>query len=411
MRIVPLSQLRRQLRRAGKIRLGCKVSGISKKSGNAYTAPKKLTEFRLTSADQKLLLQAARLYGGEVRPWADEPGQFELFTESKEIFVRVLNTEITSEYEFWKAGGCVRRCDGENCRQMVARGNDTVEQLIPCPCTSGAITNEKDQCKLRTRVDIELAGCAALGVFTLETNSVFAASELPAVHEYLIGTFGYRYLAILAIEERETKEEGQETKKFIVPVLRVRDNLAQELLERGGVEIQQLRGVSAQALAPRQVIDAGALPEGVNSLPPASEPEDVGDEEDERITDESTGEVLGTVTETARSASLNGSSTATGEHIAAMSAAAVPIDGQVVENPPGESKSDGLTPDALAYLEFCKISVSLDSDHLDEMYDLCADRGYTLSEVLLMAKTMGYKTKTMIKDYMRGLPKKEQTEA
>ena len=400
----PLSQLQRQLRRAGKIRLGKKVAG--NKDGKAYTRPSKLTEFRLTSPDRSLLDHAAKLYGGEVRPWAEEPGQFELLTESNEIYVRILNAEIASEYEFWKAGGCVRRCDGEMCRQMVVKNGETIETTIPCPCNAGVITADRDQCKLKTRIDVQLAGIPALGTFVLDTNSVFAAKELPAMHEFLTANFGPRYLAILAIEERESNVEGQAKKEFIVPVLRVKDNMLQDLRERGGIELQELRGVAFQALAPRQVIDAGALPEGVNSLPPASEPEDVEDEEDEQIADESTGEILGTVTDTARGQSLNGS-TATGEHVATTSTAAGPMTGEVVDT----SKSGGLTPEAKEFLAACNINLSLDSDHLDEMYDLCADRGFTLSEGLLACKAMGYKTKSMIKDYMRKLPKKEQTEA
>jgi hypothetical protein len=384
MNKIPLAQLQRQLRRAGKIRLGKKVAGTNR-DGKAYTRPSKLTEFRLTSPDRSLLEHAAKLYGGTVQPWAEEPGQFELLTESNEIYVRILNAEIASEYEFWKAGGCIRRCDGEVCRQMTKRGEDTVETMIPCPCNAGVIEKTQDQCKLKTRIDVQLAGIPALGTFVLDTNSVFAAQELPAMHEFLTANFGPRYLAILAIEERESNVEGQAKKEFIVPVLRVKDNMTQELRDRGGIELQELRGVAFQALAPRQVIDADALPEPVDSLPPASEHHE--DVEDERITDQATGEVLET--------------TATSEHVAAMAAAAVPISGEVVE-----PHSFNLTTDASDFLEFCKIDPLTEDEYLMEVQAKCGLRGYNLSEFLIACKALNYGKKGLIKSYAETIPVK-----
>ena len=66
----------------GRIRMGEKRTS---QRGTKY--PAALQTWRLTSRVRDRLDAAARIYGGQVRPWEDEPGQFELYTESDALEV------------------------------------------------------------------------------------------------------------------------------------------------------------------------------------------------------------------------------------------------------------------------------------------------------------------------------------
>jgi hypothetical protein len=59
--------LQRQAARAGRIRLGETVSGVSK-SGKTYTRPAKLDTFRFTSASRHAIESVAHVLGGNRQP-------------------------------------------------------------------------------------------------------------------------------------------------------------------------------------------------------------------------------------------------------------------------------------------------------------------------------------------------------
>ena len=62
---MPILTLQRQMRELGRIRTGIQVS--SGKGGRRR--PEKLDTFRLTSSSRELITEAARVYGGDARPW------------------------------------------------------------------------------------------------------------------------------------------------------------------------------------------------------------------------------------------------------------------------------------------------------------------------------------------------------
>lgn len=196
--------LTRRPREIGRIRMGDKGQ-----RGN----PQRLEKFRLTSADRTLLLEAAKLYGGEVQPWKDQPGQFELYIQSDELPCMIAPQEVSQWYELWSGGGCQRRCDGV--MEAISGGE--------CICDPDA-----RECKLTTRLSVMLHELPGMGTWRLETHGFYAATEIPSSAELLInlaqrGTYAP---AALAIEQREVKREGK-TKRFPVPVIRIRQSLQQ----------------------------------------------------------------------------------------------------------------------------------------------------------------------------------------
>ena len=79
---MPIIDLQRRLREAGRIRIGEQVP-TKDRDGNPTTRPGKLERFRFTSPDKASMLAIADLCGGEVRPWEAAPvgEQFELYAD------------------------------------------------------------------------------------------------------------------------------------------------------------------------------------------------------------------------------------------------------------------------------------------------------------------------------------------
>lgn len=225
---MPVLELQQRLREIGRIRMGEKGA-----KGN----PVKLDKFRLTSQDRSVLAAAAKIYGGAVRPWQAQPGQFELYITAEELPILVAPVLESQWYEQWTAGGCTHRCDG---------GTESIKDR-PCQCDP-----EKRDCKLTTRVALMLPELPSLGVWRLESHGYYAATELPTALAMLRNSaFKGEYIpASLAIENRTVVRDGK-TKKFPVPVLRLRRVLS---------DVLNIRGQERQALGqPMQALANGAL--------------------------------------------------------------------------------------------------------------------------------------------------------
>lgn len=201
----------RRLAEIGRIRMGEKK--ISQKTGKSY--PVALQTWRLTSRVRDRLDAAARIYGGTVRPWQEEPGQYELYTESSALDVMLAPGEpVTQWFEHWdKPAGvqkarvtCLRRCDG------------VTETLSDQPCLCAGLPERV--CKTTTRLSVLLYRVPGLGVWRLDSRGEYAATELAGTAEFLAG-LGDRLPVILRLDPRESVDGQGETHKFVVPVLDV----------------------------------------------------------------------------------------------------------------------------------------------------------------------------------------------
>ena len=232
---MPILDMQRRLREAGRIRIGAQV--VAK---NGKSRPSKLEKFRLTSADQRAIDAAAALYGGTPQRWDGAPvgEQWELFTDANllPVVIPPADTAFSQFYELWSGGGCQRRCDGY--RELIGD-----QQCVCDPANR--------ECKPHTRLNVMLRDLPGVGVWRLETQGYYAATELAGVSELLIAaaTRGQLLPATLRLEQRQVKRPGEATKNFVVPVLDLDLHLGQ---------IGLLAGVATPAIdAPNNV---AALP-------------------------------------------------------------------------------------------------------------------------------------------------------
>jgi hypothetical protein len=208
---MPIIDIQRRLAEAGRIRIGEQIEIKSGKSAGKKR-PARLGAFRLTSSNERSLQSLAKTYGGEVKPWADAPvgTQWELFTDADELNVLVPPSSMSFSqwYELWSGGGCQRRCDGQR--------NSILES--ECICDP-----EDRECKPHTRLSVMLAELPTSGMWRLDTQGYYAASELSGAFELaqMVSTAtGASILrGHLRLEQREVKRPDQPSNKFVVPVL------------------------------------------------------------------------------------------------------------------------------------------------------------------------------------------------
>jgi hypothetical protein len=247
---MPILDLPRSFRRLGKIRLGEQVpvmeGGKQKvgRTGNPVTRPAKLERFRLTSPDKDLLDHAAEVYGGEVRQWAGAPGdgdQWELYVTSAalSIIVPPQHASDTGDlesgsfqqwYEMWSAGGCARRCDG------------VIEHISGKACTAMSPACPVDHevrraeaangkaCKMTTRIMLLLPELPDLGVWMLESHGWYAAVELGGFMEFLARRAPGEFVNGALVPEARQVKRGGKTHNFVVPVIKLPQATAGELL-------------------------------------------------------------------------------------------------------------------------------------------------------------------------------------
>ena len=208
---MPIIDMQRRLAETGRIRIGETEVGTSTR-GKPYKRPKKLEAFRLTSANHAALVAVANLYGGEVHEWADAPTgkQWELFTPSStlRVFVPPEAMSYSVWYELWAGGGCERRCDGQT---------ETISGF-GCLCDP-----DGRECKPHTRLAVMLADVPSAGMWRLDTQGYYAATELAGAFDLAqvisVATGRAILPGVLRLDQREIKRPNQTLKRFVVPVL------------------------------------------------------------------------------------------------------------------------------------------------------------------------------------------------
>jgi Recombination directionality factor-like len=194
--VSPIIELQRRMVEAGRIRAGEKGD---------KGQPQKLKHWRLTSKDRVRLDEAAKLWGGEVREWAERQGEFELYTETAALPIMLLPGQLpTTWFELWSKGGCQRRCDGQH------------ELISDSSCLCG----EERECKPHTRLSVLLPDLPGIGSWLLLSTGWNAAAELAGAADLLqrASAQGVLIPARLRLEERIQVQGGQ-TRRFSVPVL------------------------------------------------------------------------------------------------------------------------------------------------------------------------------------------------
>jgi hypothetical protein len=207
----PIIDIQRRMVEVGRIRSGTK---------NERGLPTKLTTWRLTSRDRQRLESAAELYGGEVVPWEERDGEFELVTTKDVLPILLLPGQALSQwFELWGKRSrakkapveCLRRCDGRT----------EVLSDRPCLCKEEATDDQDRECKPTTRLSVMLPDLAGIGHWRLESRGWNAAVELAgstALLENLMYRAGHPVPARLRLDQRRSVVDG-DVAKYAVPVI------------------------------------------------------------------------------------------------------------------------------------------------------------------------------------------------
>lgn len=272
----PILDLQQRMMEKGRIRLGQKVTGVTR-AGKNYTRPAKLETFKLTSSDQATVAAAADLYGGQVEPF--NQGEYGVVTDAVALNVILVPGEMgwSQWREMWGNKVCHRRCDGV--RETISDG--------PCQCPAdpaerAAQAARGQACKDTTRLSVMLPDLPGLGLWRLESHGYYAATELAGTIAILsMLAPGTLVRGRLLAEQREVVRfdaEGQpRTNKFVVPVLDLPDVRLSELIAPDGGVGVQIEAPARRGLTPVPVAE---LPEGprpsvadqVAALPAAPKP-------------------------------------------------------------------------------------------------------------------------------------------
>jgi hypothetical protein len=201
---MPILDLQRRLHERGRIRIG------EKDPSRGF--PKKLNQFRFTSADGEAIDAVADLWGGEPRDWVSPNGpQREVYTPAKSIDVLLPpgDMALSQWMEEWSGGGCQKRCDTQW----------DVKRDVACDCDP-----ENRSCKATTRLSVLLPALPGVGLWRIETHGHYASVELPAVTDILGSVApGALIPCRLWLDERSDKTTDNKgkvtTRRYVVPVL------------------------------------------------------------------------------------------------------------------------------------------------------------------------------------------------
>lgn len=268
----------------GEIRIGTSVE-IPGKTGRK---PVRLETFRFTTASEHNARQVAAHYGGEVAPWTQRKGRWEVITDRKSLDVWVPPRELAvdANMELWDGPKRLRRCDGiteaisgKPCMCPKAQDPDD-------PASVQRARNERKRlaglqhpqaCKPLTRINVSIQELPGLtGVWKLNTGSENAAVETSGAGDAMVmARQGGAYLpALLYIQWRNRAEDGS---PYPVPMLQIRmslEELAKGQLPAGpaGLIAQLQQGTAgAQAIAASGRPGARAI-----AAPPSSPPSVAG---------------------------------------------------------------------------------------------------------------------------------------
>lgn len=272
----------------GEIRIGTSVPNPTQ-SNPGRRKPVRLDTLRFTSPVEHNALTVAEKLGGELRPWDQRRGYWEVTTPLKSIHVYVPPRELAVDVnmELWVQGKLLRQCSG---RAMSFPRPDPGQDRHPCMCPADpderarlAGQNPPKACKPKTTYRMAIPQLPGLtGVWTARTSSLNAALRTAdSGHVLAMAQANGAYLpAILYIHWQQRLDDGSP-----YPVLSLMPSTSMEELARGELPsgpvglVAQLQAAApaAQSLAitagtaPREKASAGAIPAPRPTRPPTAQ--------------------------------------------------------------------------------------------------------------------------------------------
>ena len=213
-------EIQSRYRELGRIRMGTVVS-----NNRGGTRPVKLETFRLTSADEDLINNAAALWGGTPNLWEGAQGgakQWEVILEKKAIAVMVPPIEEASNLSCnsWAFGLHKWMCDGDEAKYPDDDGKINVME-----CNRACQSDDKNAPKMTFNLNLILPDLPGLGMWRLATGSYNAVRELqPMLRTFMeLGLKNESPVpAILKLESRSERKMSKgkpQTFNYNVPVL------------------------------------------------------------------------------------------------------------------------------------------------------------------------------------------------
>jgi hypothetical protein len=268
--------LQRRSAPLGEIRIGTSVA-IPGKNGRQ---PVRLETFRFTTASEHAANVIAAKYGGEVAPWTQKKGKWEVTTDRKalDVWVPPRGEAVDANMELWDGPRRLRKCDGIT-EQMSGK---------PCwcphpddPCDPADVQRSRDElkrlaslrppqaCKPLTHIKVTIPDLPGLtGVWRLNTGSENAAVETADSGDVMaIAREGGVYLpAVLLISWRNRVGDGSPYPVLFLQIGLSMQELAQGQLPAGpGGLLAQLRGNQPAAITGGQT--AGELSSAEDDVP------------------------------------------------------------------------------------------------------------------------------------------------
>ncbi len=231
----------------GKIRIG----ETQPTASGTGTRPVKLTTFKFTSPNRRVIESVALAYGGNVAPYEPARGVkgWGVVTEATAIGVMVaLGTKVIEQsYELWGGGGAERRCDGryDERNPASAQFNGYAPAPGTCRCpkklqgnqpitdVEGYYVVDDDRrkaaskakkptaCKPHTRLWVRLPDVDTLGVWQYESSGEVVADEMADI-AYQLAEWAARGNVVpaeLSLTWREKNNPGEDKQIFPVVVL------------------------------------------------------------------------------------------------------------------------------------------------------------------------------------------------
>jgi len=255
----------------GEVRTGTSVEV----AGKSYRRPVRLETFRFTTGSEHCAKVIAAKYGGEVTPWSQRKGKWEVTTgrSALDVWVPPRGEAVDANMELWDGAKRLRKCDGLNISRPVRKPcmcpqPDDRDDPLSVEAARGerlrlAAMKPPQACSPVTRVSVTIPDLPGLtGVWRLRTGSENAAVEMTDSGDAMaIAREGGVYLpAVLLIDKRFRVDDG---KPYFVLVLQIGvslADLAQHALPAGaGGLLSQLQGAGGNQ---RMAIAAAARQDG-----------------------------------------------------------------------------------------------------------------------------------------------------
>jgi Recombination directionality factor-like len=184
--------------------------------------------FRFTSPNKIALEKLQKVTGGTITPWPEQPGAFELNSNTGVVRV-IIDTELSFDQNFQMYDGKTpcRNCDGITCRHIEVKRGDTKDKkkitdcidhgFVPCVCDPDGLQNElpdKDRlCDRMTELKVMLPDTDDVTLWRFQSKGTIFNKEVQgAIDSFRALGFrrGYCLLSINLL----AKHRGNEVSKF-----------------------------------------------------------------------------------------------------------------------------------------------------------------------------------------------------